>query len=60
MGAKERGGKVFARPLGWETLAGFVHETVEAGETVYTDDHGAYRSLKNTYRHASVKHSRST
>ena len=49
MGAKQRGGKISARPLGWEpgeTLAGFVHETVEAGETVYTDDHRAYRSLK--------------
>ena len=48
MGAKQRDGKVFARPLGpepEETLANFVHETVEAGETVYTDDHRAYKSL---------------
>ena len=37
MGAKERSGKVVARPLGPEpdeTLAGFVHENVEAGATV--------------------------
>ena len=62
MGAKERNGKVAARPLGWEpgeTLAGFVHETVEAGETVYTDDHRAYKSLKDVYRHETVKHSAS-
>jgi transposase-like protein len=41
MGAKQRDGKVYARPLGpepGETFAGFVHETVKAGETVYTDD----------------------
>ena len=60
MGAKQRDGKITARPLGWEpgeTLAGFVHETVEAGETVYTDDHQAYKSLKDVYQHQTVKHS---
>ena len=60
MGAKQRDGKVAARPLGWEpgeTLAGFVYENVEAGETVYTDDHRAYKSLKDVYRHETVKHS---
>ena len=60
MGAKQRNGKVAARPLGWEpgeTLAGFVHEIVEAGETVYTDDHRAYKSLREVYRHETVKHS---
>ena len=47
MGAKQRDGKVYARPLGWEpgeTLAGFVLETVEAGSTVYTDDTGRTRA----------------
>ena len=60
MGAKQRDGKVFARPLGpepEETLANFVHETVEAGETVYTDDHRAYKSLRHIYQHHTVKHS---
>ena len=60
MGAKQRDGKVFARPLGpepEETLANFVHETVEAGETVYTDDHRAYKSLRHVYQHHTVKHS---
>ena len=60
MGAKQRDGKVAARPLGWEpgeTLAGFVHENVQPGETVYTDDHRAYKSLKDVYRHETVKHS---
>ncbi len=60
MGAKQRDGKVFARPLGpepEETLANFVHETVEAGETIYTDDHRAYKSLRHVYQHHTVKHS---
>ena len=60
MGAKQRDGKITARPLGWEpgeTLAGFVLETVEAGATVYTDDHRAYKSLKDVYQHQTVKHS---
>ena len=60
MGAKEWDGKIVARPLGWgqeETLANFVLETVEAGETVYTDDHRGYRSLKEVYEHGTVKHS---
>ena len=60
MGAKTRDGKVVARPLGWEpgeTLAGFVLKTVEAGETVYTDDHRAYKRLKDVYEHETVKHS---
>ena len=60
MGAKQRDGKVAARPLGWEpgeTPAGFVHENVQPGETVYADDHRAYKSLKDAYRHETVKHS---
>ena len=60
MGAKQRDGKIVARPLGWEpeeTLAGFVLETVQFGETVYTDDHRAYRNLRHTFRHEAVKHS---
>ena len=60
MGARTRDGKVVARPLGWgqeETLANFVLETVEAGETVYTDEHNGYKSLKKVYEHHTVKHS---
>ena len=60
MGAIERGGKIVSPPLGWEpgeTFAGFVYETVEEGQTVYTDDHRAYKGLRDTYRHETVKHS---
>ena len=61
MGAKQRDtGQIVARPLGWgqeETLANFVLESVVEGETVYTDDHRGYRSLKEAYEHGTVKHS---
>ena len=52
MGARQLDGKIVARPLGWEpgeTLAGFVHEHVKAGVTLYTDDHTAYKSLRGRY-----------
>ena len=58
MGAKQRDGKVVARPLGQkETLADFVRETVEEGSTVYTNEHQAYKSLEKHYDHKTVKHS---
>ena len=60
MGARERGGKVVARPLGYEpeeTLARFVHENVKHGETVYTDDHRGYQCLGRHYTHQTVQHS---
>ncbi len=60
MGAKQRGGMVVARPLGTEaeaTMAAFVHENVEQGESVYTDEHQGYKSLEKHYNHETVKHS---
>ncbi len=39
-----------------ETLKGFVAENVEAGATVYTDDHAGYRGMVG-FDHESVKHS---
>ena len=36
------------------TLRGFIAERVQAGATIYTDDHSAYHGLPN---HSSVKHS---
>ena len=41
-----------------ETLKSFVHDHVESGSTVYTDDHRGYLGLHGViYNHASVKHS---
>ena len=60
IGVKTRDGKVVARPLSGEqgeTFAGFVRETVVEGETVYTDEHRGYKSLKKVYEHETVKHS---
>ena len=60
MGARDRDGKVVARPLGWEpgeTLTGFVLETVQLGATVYTDNHRAYKGLDRLYDHHTVNHS---
>jgi transposase-like protein len=60
MGAKERDGKVVARPIGvepGETFAGFVLQTVKVGETVYTDEHRGYQRLERCYTHEAVKHS---
>ena len=37
------------------TLQGFVHGQARLGATVYTDDHGAYRSMGG-FHHEAVKH----
>ena len=60
IGAKQRDGRVKARPVGnteKETLQGFVGESVDPGSTVYTDDHGGYRGLCSAYQHRKVRHS---
>ena len=60
VGAKQRGGRVKARPVGdteKETLEGFVVESVDPGSAVYTDDYGGYRGLRSAYRHRKVRHS---
>ncbi len=61
IGARERGGNVKAKAItttDGETLKGFIHENVEPGTTVFTDDHRGYHGLHGViYNHASVKHS---
>ncbi len=39
------------------TLEDFVGEHVQAGSTVYTDEHPGYRNLGKHYHHESVRHS---
>jgi len=59
VGLKKRGGKIKAMPsinIDKEALQGLIHEHVETGSTVYTDDHRSYIGLKG-YKHSSVKHS---
>ena len=59
VGMRERQGKVKAIPIqktDKPTLQGTIHEHVEPGSTVYTDDHRGYLGLQG-YEHESVKHS---
>ncbi len=58
VGAKQRGGKVVAKPVpatDAQTLGGFVEATVEPGSTVYTDGSSAYGKLRE-YTHNAVHH----
>ena len=61
-GARERGGKVTAKPVervNAQTLIPFVEDHVEQGATVYTDDASAYSALPtvfNQYLHETVAH----
>ena len=59
VGAKQRNGRVKARPVGSTdkaTLQDFVADSVAPGSTVYTDDAAAYRGMPNM-EHEAVKHS---
>jgi transposase-like protein len=58
VGALERGGRVRLEVLpqaSRRTLHPFVYESVEAGATLYTDNHRAYLSLQG-YDHRTVDH----
>ena len=61
IGARERKGNVRAKTIDktdGATLKGFVHDHVEIGSTVYTDDHRGYSGLDGLFfTHESVKHS---
>ena len=61
IGAKQRGGTVKAKVISntdGSTLKGFVHNTVEVGSTVYTDEHKSYTGLGGLFhKHGTVKHS---
>ena len=60
MGLKQRGGSVKAMPIAdtsTKTLERNVFDTVEAGATVYTDEHAGYNNLGERYDHGTVKHS---
>ena len=57
---KQRGGSVKAMPIAntsAKTIERNVFDTVEAGATVYTDEHAGYNNLGERYHHGTVKHS---
>lgn len=60
IGAKERNGKIKVKVIertDAATLEGFVLGNVQAGATVYTDEHKGYRGLSASFGHHTVKHS---
>ena len=61
IGARERVGSVKAQAIknaDSKTMQGFIHNHVEVGSTVYTDDHRSYIGIDGLfYNHKSVKHS---
>ncbi|WP_424945610.1 IS1595 family transposase [Candidatus Spongiihabitans sp.] len=60
LGMRERGGKVKAKPIGdtgMVTMRREIDSSVEAGATIYTDEHRSYDRLNTAYNHMAVKHS---
>ncbi len=60
IGAKKRDGMIRAEVIeGTDktTLEGFVAANIESGSTVFTDEHGGYSHLSNSYDHQTVRHS---
>jgi transposase-like protein len=59
LGMRERGGRTKARPVDGtdaETLRAEIRESVEAGSTIHTDEHGGYTGLGG-YHHETIVHS---
>ena len=57
----ERGGRVRARQIervDRESLGGAVHELVESGARIHTDENPSYRHLGARYSHDAVNHTR--
>jgi hypothetical protein len=58
---KERGGRIQARvsqQMTFDEVHGSIHEDVEMGSTLYTDDHGIFENLDGLfYRHDTINHS---
>ena len=60
LGMRNRGGRVEAKPIAdtkASTLEREIVANVEAGATVYTDEHAGYRNLSARYEHGTVAHS---
>jgi transposase len=57
--AVERDGRVRATAIpnsSGPTLRKIVHQYVEPGSILYTDEHGGYRTLGDTYEHRTIRH----
>ena len=60
IGMRERGGRIQARPsqqMTFDEIHGSIHESVEPGSQLYTDDHAIFEGLDGLfYRHETVNH----
>ena len=60
VGMRERGGRTKAKPVPGtdsENLHAIVHENIEVGATLHTDEHGGYVGLDGLfYRHERINH----
>lgn len=60
LGMRERGGRVIAKAVesvDINTVQNEIHGSVEAGSTLYTDEHGAYNDMDGLFfRHETVNH----
>src|SRR3954447_20327234 len=57
--AVERDGRVRARVIpnsSGPTLRAIVQENIELGSVLYTDEHGGYRTLDDSYDHRTIRH----
>lgn len=61
LGMRERGGRTLAMPIentSSEEIQGAIHANIEAGSTLFTDEHAAYNNLDGTFfRQERVNHS---
>ena len=60
LGMRERGGRIQARPsqqMTFDEVHGSIHEHIEAGSTIYTDDHAIFEGLDGLFfRHDTINH----
>jgi transposase-like protein len=61
VGMRERGGRTKAKPVKGtdaKNLHSVVHENIETGSTLHTDEHGGYLGLEGVfYKHERIDHS---
>ena len=61
VGMRERGGRTKAKPVASteaNSLHAVVHENIETGSTLHTDEHGGYLGLNGVfYKHERIDHS---
>lgn len=59
VGMRERGGRTIAKPVSntdTRTLQKTIHDNVEAGSTVHTDEHSGYQGMSD-FNHETINHS---